>query len=197
MRTIKDLADRKVGYLSTEEPVVQLVYRTISEQLMTRFTAVALGPDEIAGALKDGKVDALYMLEPWRSYMVQAGDTVLAEGFISRYISPTMPYGAVVMKNSFVRKNRLVAFRLKNSVDAALGYLRVHPEAGKAMLVSVKKWSGNGVLLMNMRAPEYERLSEIDTKSIESYQSFLMRNGIAVSEIRPLDLLFEKTDFAK
>ncbi len=195
MKFLKDLNNKRVGYLAQDEYILDLILPTLEfEKLVNK---VLLQPEEITTALIDKKVDALYLLEPYRSYMLHHGDTILAEGFIYRNIMTTLPYLAIVMRKNFVKENNRAAFRMKNALDGVLGFLKVHPEVGKAVLVKIKEWTPDEVLLSNIRLPEYLRLTEVDLKNIENYQSWLVRKGYGTCGIKPQEFFFEKKDFKR
>ncbi len=197
MKFLKDLNGKKIGYLMDDSHLFDLIAPNLKNENLTKFTKVPLAREELETALSSKKVDALFVIEPYRSHMLYAGDTILDEGLINRYIMPSMPYLAIVMRKSFVQNNRLASYRLKNVLDGVLGYLRLRPEIGKNVLVKNNNWSDDPIYLANIRMPDYQRLSEIDTKGIESYQTFLVRAGIGTCGIKPQEFLFERLDFRR
>lgn len=197
IKFLKDLNGKKIGYLSDESYLFDLIAPNFAIEKLTKYTKVPLTVDELTTALSTKKVDALFVLEPYRSYLLFAGDTILDEGLINRYVMPSMPYLAIVLRKSFVQNQRLASLRLKNVVDGALGYLRLRPEIGKKVLVKKNSWSEDPTYLANIRIPDYQRLAEIDIKLIEQFQTYLVRNGIGTCGIKPQEFLFEKTDFRR
>uniref|UniRef100_A0A7C4TBW5 SsuA/THI5-like domain-containing protein n=1 Tax=candidate division WOR-3 bacterium TaxID=2052148 RepID=A0A7C4TBW5_UNCW3 len=197
IKLLKDLNNKRIGLLKSDEYLFDLIFPELAFEKLTAVKKVLLAPEEIPTALADGKVDALYLLEPYRSYIIHQGDTAFAEGFVYKYISTTMPYLAIVMRKSFVQGNRSAAYRLKNALDGVFGFLRVHPEVGKSTLLEIKGWAKDEILLSNIRMPEYNRLTEVDFKSIENYQAWLVRRGIGTCGMKPQEFFFEKTDFKR
>jgi len=197
MKLLKDLNGKKVGYLIDDSYLFNLIVPNLATEKLTKITKIPLSIEELGMALSNKKVDAIFILEPYRSYMLYAGDTILDEGLINRYVMPSMPYFAIVMRKSFVKNNRLASYRLKNVLEDVLGYLRLHPEIGKNVLVKINEWSADPTFLASIRMPEYQRLSEIDTKDVGGYQTFLVRAGIGTCGIKPQEFLFEKIDFRR
>ncbi|MEO0094596.1 MAG: ABC transporter substrate-binding protein [candidate division WOR-3 bacterium] len=197
IKMLKDLNGKKIGYLKDEEYLFNLVAPNFALEKLTKYTKIPLSLEELTTSLSSKKVDAVFVLEPYRSYLLFAGDTVLDEGLINRYIIPSMPYLAIAMRKSFVQENRLSSFRMKNVIDGVLGFLRLHPEFGKQVLVKNNDWPSDPVFLSTIRMPDFQRLIEIDTKSIEMFQTYLVRNGIGTCGIKPQEFLFEKIDFRR
>ncbi|MGQ9534660.1 MAG: ABC transporter substrate-binding protein [bacterium] len=197
MRLLKDLNGKKIGYLNDESYLFDLIAPNLQSEKLTKFTKVPLAIEELETALSSKRVDAVFVLEPYRSHMLYGGDTILDEGLINRYIMPSMPYLAIVMRKSFVQNNRLASYRLKNVLEGVLGYIRLHPEIAKNTLVKNNDWSADPTYLAGIRIPEYQRLSEIDIKGIENYQTFLVKQGIGTCGIKPQEFLFEKLDFRR
>ncbi|MEO0160732.1 MAG: ABC transporter substrate-binding protein [candidate division WOR-3 bacterium] len=197
IKLLKDLNKKRIGYLIDEEYLFNLVAPNFAVEKLTNYTRVPLSRDELPTALSSKKVDALFVLEPFRSYLLFSGDTLLDEGLINRYVMPSMPYLAIVMRKKFVQEERLASFRMKNVLDGVLGYLRLKPEIGKQVLVRNNDWPMDPIFLSNMRMPDFQRLAEIDLKAIETFQTYLVRNGIGTCGIKPQEFLFEKTDFKR
>lgn len=197
IKFVKDLTGKRLGYLSTDEYLVNLILPKLELENLKNVVKVPLQPEEVATAIKENRVDALYLLDPYRGYMLYQGDTILTEGLISRYVMPSLPYMAIVMRKNFLKENRLAAFRIKNVVDATLGYLRIHPEVGKSTLIKIKDWPSEGMLILNIRMPEYQRLMEIDLRQIEKLQTLLVQAGMGSCGMKPEEFLFKRTDFTK
>ncbi|MCX7994316.1 MAG: ABC transporter substrate-binding protein [candidate division WOR-3 bacterium] len=197
IKFLKDLNGKKIGYLNEESYLFDLIAPNLAIEKLTKYTKVPLSYDELITALPSKKVDAIFVLEPFRSYLLHAGDTILDEGLINRYIMPSMPYLAIVMRKKFVQDERLASFRMKNVIDGVLGYLRLKPEIGKQILVKNNDWPLDPTFLSNIRMPDFQRLAEVDIKTIETFQTYLVRNGIGTCGIKPQEFLFEKTDFKR
>ncbi|MEO0124181.1 MAG: ABC transporter substrate-binding protein [candidate division WOR-3 bacterium] len=197
MKFLKDLNGKKIGYLNDDSYIFDLIAPNFAIEKLTKYTRVPLSVEELPTALSTKKVDAIFILEPYRSYLLFSGDTVLDEGLVNRYIMPSMPYLAIVMRKSFVQNERLASFRLKNVIDGVLGYIRLHPEIGKQVLVRNNDWPSDPTFLASIRMPDFQRLAEVDLKAIEGFQTYLVRNGIGTCGIKPQEFLFEKTDFRR
>lgn len=196
---LRDLSGKRLGYLAREEYLINLIMANmVPESDLKNITYVPLQPGEVLSAFADGKVDALYLLDPYRAYMVYLGNTSLVNGLASAYIIPNIPYGAIVMRKNYVTsENRLAAIRVMTAVEAALSFLARNPEMAKDYLVAINAWPQESELTMKMRLPDYERLTEINIKSIENMQTDLVRRGIGTCGIKPSEFLFQKTDFVR
>ena len=58
-------------------------------------------------------------------------------------------------------------------------------------------WPSDAALIMQIRAPDYQRLAEISKKNIEAFQTELVKMGISTCGIKPDEFLFKKIDFAR
>lgn len=197
--TLRDLRRKRLGYLVQDEYIVNLLLKRIEEEAdITDIEKMPLQPEEMYTAFEDKKVDALYLLDPYRGYMVYMGNRSLYEGLISSYIVPSMPYAAFVMRKKYVKEeDRLAAIRVKNAVDAALSYLTRNPDVVKNYVVNEHDWPSDGALTLDMRTPEYQRLSEINVKNVENLQTTLVQMGIGTCGIKPNEFLFSKVDFVR
>jgi ABC-type nitrate/sulfonate/bicarbonate transport system substrate-binding protein len=159
---------------------------------------IPLQSGDVVNAFEEKDVDALFLLDPYRAYMLKLGNTALAEGLLSTYIIPNIPYGAVVMRKNYVTsENKLAAIRIKTAVEAAMSYIARNPEIAKRYVVKVSDLPEEEELLMNMRTPDFERLAEIGVKSIENFQTDLVRRGIGTCGIKPTEFLFQRSDFVR
>jgi hypothetical protein len=199
MKHVKDLRGKTLGYVAADEYLINLLFPSLEEDFkLTKVTLMPLQVEEISTALTDKKVDALYLLDPYRGYMVYKGNKTLFEGLISHYIMPSMPLAALVMRQNYVKtENRLAAVRIKNAVEATMSYLARNPEAAKNFIITINGWVSDGTLTLNIRAPEFQRLSEINVKNIERLQTELVQRGIGTCGFKPTEFLFSKLDFRR
>ena len=193
---LRDLSGKRLGYMLRDEYLVNLMMVKMTEDINLRNVEyVPLQPEEVITAFDENDVDALFLLDPYRAHMLYLGNTALAEGLLSTY---NIPYGAVVMRKNYVAdENKLAAIRVKTAVEAALSYLARNPEIAKRYVMKISDLPEEEELIMNMRTPEFERLAEIGVKSIENYQTDLVRRGIGTCGIKPTEFLFEKSDFVR
>jgi len=197
IKSLKELGGKKLGYWIGEEYLVDLIFPKLVEQGLKDVVRVPLRADEITGAFQDKKADALYLLDPYRSYMLSRGDTTLIDGLALMYISPNLPYLAVVGRKSFAEKNRRAAQRIKNVLEASISYLRSRPEMARNLILKLYGWPAEGKLVLNLKVPEYQRLVDISIKDVERYQAALSGRGLVSDKTPPQSLLFDKAFFSK
>jgi len=199
IKNLKGLEGKRLGYLTNDEYLVNLFLSDLEQEYrIKKLTKVFLQPYELTTAIIENKVDALYIVDPYLSYRLYEGDTILVEGLFTMFSRlSTLPYMAIVMRKSFVKNNTGAAIRLKNAIEATIGYLQVHPEVGKNTLLKINDWPSEPTLILYLRMPEYQRLSQVDLKAIENLQSLLVRKGISTCGIKPSEFLFEKSNFIK
>ncbi|HEX7319682.1 MAG TPA: ABC transporter substrate-binding protein [bacterium] len=196
IRSLKDLAGKRLGFLAGDEYLVNMVLQKMEQKdEIKNITRIPLRAGEIATALKDNKADALFVLDPYRSYLFYLGCSVLLEGLVNTYLMTGFPYQAVVMKKSFVVKNKKAALRMKNTFDAVLGFIKVHPEVARSAVVTKNEWPLDGTMLLNIKLPEYLRLSEIDTKRVEQLQTLMVLSGAGSCGMNVQDLIFRAEVF--
>lgn len=199
IRRYTDIKKKRLGYTADAEYIVNLLLVKMEQDGVEGVIKVMLQPEEIVTAFEEDKVDVLYLLDPYRGYMVYQGYQVLFEGLISYYLMPSFPFTAIVMRKDYVEKeNRLAAVRVKDAIEASLNYLSRNPEVAKNLLMKMHGWTGDeAVISAQIRTPEFYRLAEINIRNIEMYQTELVKMGIGTCGIRPTEFLFEKTDFLK
>ncbi len=195
---LRDLRGKRLGYLVQDEYIVNLILGKMADEGVTDVTKVPLGLDEFASAIEENKVDALYLIDPYRGFMLYQGYKMLLEGVISYYIVPSMPYAAIAMRKNYVKKEeRLAAIRIKAAVEATLAYLTRNPEVTKRYIVKLHGWPSDGALTLKMRTPEYQRLAEVNLKNVEIFQTELVKRGIGTCGMKPSEFVFERTDFVR
>jgi len=196
---LRDISGKRLGFLAHDEYLVNLIMMEMSGDLnLKKIEDVPLSEEEISRAFEDNKVDVLYLFDPYRAYMIYSGNLVIAEGLVSTYVVPNIPYGAVVMRKNFVTaENKLAAIRVKNAVEAAMAYLSRNPDVAKRYVLRINGLPEEGEIATNMRTPEFERLAEVGVKSVENMQTELVKRGIGTCGIKPAEFLFEKVNFAR
>lgn len=196
---LRDLSGKRLGFLKRDEYLVNLVMTEMVEDLsLKKVEYVPLDVDEVSSAFDENKVDVLYLLDPYRAYMIYTGNVVIAEGMASTYIIPNIPYGAIVMRKNYVTtEKRLAAIRAKNAVEAALGYLTRNPEVAKRYVLRLNDMPEESDITTKMRTPEFERLPEVSVKSIESMQTDLVKRGIGTCGMKPAEFIFDRISFAR
>jgi ABC-type nitrate/sulfonate/bicarbonate transport system substrate-binding protein len=199
IKRLRDLNGRDLGFLASDEYLINLIIEEMAADNVTRVNPVPLQLEDIPTAFADGKVDALYLLDPERGYMiVNEGAEVLLDGLIAQYIMPSMPYAAFVLRKNYAEEeNKLAAIRLKNAFEAMISYLARNPEVGKRFIIKMRGWENPDDLTLNIKMPEYQRLTEIDNKNIERMQTELVQRGIGTCGIKPAEFLFQRTDFIR
>ena len=196
---LRDLSGKRIGYMVQDEYLVNLMMTKMVEDINLRNVKyVPLQPGDVVNAFEENVVDALFLLDPYRAYLLRNGNVVLAEGLLSTYIIPNIPYGAVVMRKNYVtHESKLAAIRVKTAVEAAVGYLARNPEVAKRYVMKISDLPEDEELIMNMRTPEYERLAEIGVKNVENFQTDLVKRGIGTCGIKPSEFLFQRSDFVR
>jgi ABC-type amino acid transport substrate-binding protein len=199
IKKINDLKGKTLGYLSGDEYLVNLILPRLEEDYnLANIKKIVLKPEEILTAFAEKKADALYLVDPYRGYMVYQENIMLIEGLISNYVVPSLPYAAIVMRKNFVKtENRLAGIRIKNAIEATISHLARNPEITKDIIIDLNNWVHDGALTLNIRTPEYQRLSEINLQNVERLQTELVKRGIGTCGIKPNEFLFEKTAFAR
>jgi ABC-type nitrate/sulfonate/bicarbonate transport system substrate-binding protein len=198
IKRLADIKGKRLGYLESDEYLVNLILAQLEAQKLTDVKKVLLRPDEITTAFNDGIVDVIYCVDPYRAYLVYLGNSVFMEGLISSYIISSMPYMAIVMRDQFVKvENRVGAIRVKDAIEASLSYLNRNPDVAKRMIIKNLGWEPDPVLISAIKVPEFQRLAEINLKYVESYQTELVKRGIGTCGIKPSEFLFDRVDFVR
>lgn len=198
IKRLADIKGKRLGYLQSDEYLVNLILQQLEAQKLTGVKKVLLRPEEIGAAFNDGVIDILYCVDPYRAYMVYLGNTAFMEGLISSYVVTSLPYMAIVMREQFVKvENRVGAIRVKDAVEASLSYLNRNPDIAKRMMIKMYGWEPDPILISLIKVPEFQRLAEVNVKYVENYQTELVKRGIGTCGIKSSEFLFEKVDFVR
>lgn len=198
IKRLVDLKGKRLGYDVINEYLANLILAGMAEDKITKIIPVPLQADEIITAFAEDKVDALFVLDPYKGYLVYHGNKILMEGVISYYVVPSLPYAAIVMRKNYVKEeNKLAAIRVKNAVEATLSYISRNPKVARDIVITMNGWNASDELSMAMRVPDYQRMAEINLKNVENFQTMLVRAGIGTCGIKPSEYLFERTDFVR
>lgn len=198
IKRIRDLKGKRLGYVNSDEYIVNLILAQMQEEMITDIEKVPLAINEIETAFTDNKVDALYLLDPYRGYMTFMKSVVLMDGLVSNYIMSSMPIAAIVIREDFVMgENKLGAIRIKNAVEATLGYMMRNPDVARRLIIKIHNWPAEGQLVHHIRLPEFQRLAEVNLRNVEVFQTELVRRGIGTCGIKPSEFLYNKLDFVR
>lgn len=195
---LPDLKGKRLGYMQSDEYIVNLIVAKMDEQKITGIQKVPLRGDEVPTAFSNDIVDALYLIDPFRGYMIFNGNVVFMEGLISSYIMPSIPYYAIVMRENYVKEeNKVGAIRVKEAIEASLSYVNRNPDIAKRTLLKHLGWQLQPILLSTIKTPDFKRLAEVNLKYVEYYQTELVRRGIGTCGFKPSEFLFERVDFVR
>ncbi len=195
IKTLASLKGKKIGFRPADERLAGLILDQLAEQGLTGVTRVPLTDTETPVALAEKKVDALYVTEPFRSYVLGQGDTALIEGLMVMYVTPNLPDLALACRSDFARRNRLAAVRMKNVIEAAINYLRNRPETVASFMARLQDWPAEGRVVVDMKTPVFQRLADIDVRAVEKYQTLLRERGATVAPIPIRDVIFDRNIF--
>lgn len=195
VKTLAALKGKRIGFRTADGRLAGLILDQLAEQGLTGITRVLLTDAELPAALTDKKVDALYVTEPFRSFLFDRGDTTLIEGLMVMYVTSNLPDLALACRSGFVRHNRRAAVRMKNVIEAAVNYLRNRPETAAAFMARLQGWPVEGRVVLEMKTPAYQRLADIDVRTVEKFQTILRERGFTVTPIPARDLVFDKNIF--
>lgn len=198
IKRIRDLKGKRLGYISDDEYIINLILSRMEQEDITDVKRVPLGTDEIETVFANDSVDALYLLDPYLGYMTFMEYKVLMDGLISNYVMSSLPIAAIVISTDFVTgDNKLGAIRVRNAIEASLGYMMRNPDVARRLLVRIHNWPSEGQLVHFIRLPEFQRLAEINLKNVEMFQTELVRRGIGTCGIKPSEFLYDKLDFVR
>ncbi|MFL6677835.1 MAG: ABC transporter substrate-binding protein [Burkholderiaceae bacterium] len=128
----EQLAGRRVGVTLGTTAQYQLELHLLAVGVDPRRVAmVPLQPEDMAGALKDGRIDAAVVWEPYAYAALHGPDPVglrlpLAGGYIENY-------GLVARQALFAQRDDAVV-RLLRAVERAEQFIQAHPAEAQAVL---------------------------------------------------------------
>lgn len=189
------LKNKKVGFRRSDARLAGMILDALEQQGLIGIQRLPLSDSETMGYLKEGRVDALYLTEPWLSYALHQGDTTLLTGLTAMYVTANLPDLALVCRSDYLRHNRRAVVRMKKLIEAVIGHLRNKPEMTSWYMARRQGWSTEARSRMDMKTPLYQRLADIDLPAVEKYRSLLRERGAVVSPLTAKDLIFDRSIF--
>ena len=128
----EQLAGRRMGVSVGTSAQYQLELHLLAVGVDPRRVAmVPLQPEDMAGALKDGRIDAAVVWEPFAYAALHGADPVgvrlpLAGGYIENY--------GLAARQALIAQRGDVVVRLLRAVDSAEQFIQAHPAEAQAVL---------------------------------------------------------------
>jgi ABC-type nitrate/sulfonate/bicarbonate transport system substrate-binding protein len=187
---ISDLNKRKIGYpIQTREliPVLlEVMLGGAGVKQKKDVTLTEMSNLQLTGALKQGQIDAAFVIEPERCLATQESTSVIVDAPLSKYISSPFPGAAIGYTRAYLTKNRRTCVKLKLACDATIGFIDQNPDEARKILARTLGYQDDK--LSDCRFPEMQRLVEINRDIVKSYSDRLKTNGILTTDIdvRPI-----------
>lgn len=140
-------------------------------------------PQELFSLLDKGDVDAILLLEPYRTLAIEKGLQVIEDAPFSLLLIP-FPANGIGVSSRFLYKNKGGVKRMVIALDNALGFINKNPGKARDILAKYLKVKENP----SFHLPRFQRLSEIDIPNIQSLSTRLEEKGYLSKPVNPKSL---------
>ncbi len=188
---IKDLADikkKKLGYPPQLRDYIQPFLANINLK-PEDVTTVEIPFSDIAGKLRQGEIDAAWLLEPLICTFDTVEFRILHAGVLAKYVSAPFPGAAVGFTPEFLKSGKALLARLKISTDVAIALSETRPE--RAKLILGKYFPYCKEVCGGCRIPELQRLVEINKPSVSALAARLSAAGVFDQDIETSSIFVE------
>jgi NitT/TauT family transport system substrate-binding protein len=139
IRTIADLRGKTIAVSQLNSLASTTIYSVLERAGLqpTQVKLVELAFSEMPGALRQGRVDAIAVNEPFLSVAVADGDRFLFNYF--REFDPNLTIAAYFATPEFMQQNVDTTNRFRRALALSLNYAAAHPQEAREMLSTYTK----------------------------------------------------------
>jgi len=176
-----NLNGKRIGYYDNTRYNVFL-QAVLSSKGDTLVDLIGLTIGEIESALDNNRVDAIYVVEPYLSYMKEKGYKVIAENVIfSKDVPIILGMGISSAVNLSLRKEAIN--RIRDALKDAIDYIDKNPQEARNIL---KRHLGLDLNLPNYKLPS-------DDSDFRKFTDYLIKkNFIAYKSVNMENIVSEK-----
>lgn len=142
-----------------------------------KFTELPF-PEQV-GALKAGRVDAIFVVEPFQQAAVAAGMRKIASSYVDA--APNLTVAMYFTSTKLAGENPDLVARFTEAMKESLAYADAHPDEARAVIKTYTQIAAEVVDKMTL--PKWP--AEIDRKSIETLADLATGDGLLT---KPVDL---------
>jgi len=165
IKRIRDLRGKKIGVMRAHEVYLDNLL-THLPKTVKGSKKVYIEPDEIEMVIRDRKVDALFLLEPYRTVAIGAGAKVFQDAPLSYFIQRGYPVAAYCISNQLLTKNRIGARRIRDGLNGAIREILKDRDEAKRILFARMDLTGE---FLSTKVAEFQRLREINDEALKSF----------------------------
>lgn len=189
IRKLSQLLGRRVGFLMGSKDHFLLRYILKKEGVdpeLVNFVALSLS--DMATALDDGVVDALLVVEPFRSlYLSRKDIRVLQDGFVEKNFFTPYPIGVTYTSVVALDLKGNEARRVIHAVERALEFIRAFPESTKMILRKYLELPDT----LDFNLPDFTGYRDIDLTTLERLYQSLRETEVLLRDFDYKDLLLQ------
>ncbi len=190
--SLKDLKGKRVGYFMESR------HRDILESILkendiptdsVRF--IGLTFSELKNALDENLVDAIVVVEPFRSYYMNVkGMKPIIDGILESNVISPYPYSITFTSIANVQLRKEATVRLVQAINEALKYIKENTEESRKILLSDLGFEEE----FAFELPEFKSYLEVNQSTIDNFVKELSRREIILFDVSyPSIILDEKT----
>lgn len=158
--------------------------REILPYLIPGARAVEKSPQELLPLLDREEVDAILVLEPYRTLVLKKDIQIVQDGPFSMLLTP-FPANGIGVSAKFLNRNRIDVRRMVIALNNAIGFIDKNPDKARAILAKYLNIKEEA----SFHLPRFQRLSEIDVPGIQSLIMRLKDKGYLSKSIDSKSLL--------
>jgi NitT/TauT family transport system substrate-binding protein len=168
VRQISDLEGRRVGVMPQLSDLSSVLFKAAGVE---GVKLLELRPEALISSLLEGKMDAVILLEPYRTEAIGRGAEVLCDAPLSRRVQSPFPGVGICTRGSFIEKEHRAGVRLHNALELSVGYIDRQPTQAREILAQALKTPK--AKFEHILLPEFQRLSRIDQAAVQTFANRL------------------------
>ena len=185
IRTVSDLAGKKVAVnllKNVAEVAVSASLRKAGVDPNT-VTYVELGFPEQPPALQDGRVDAVFVVEPFQQIVLAQGGRKLASSFVD--VAPDLPVAMYFTSTKLIGENPDLVRRFTEAMQESLAYADAHPAEARSIITTYTQVSPD--LIDKLTLPKWP--ADVNRQSVQTMADVTLREGVLSKPADPAVLL--------
>jgi len=183
-----DIKQRKLGYPPELRDYVLPFLVNLNIQ-PNDVTTMEFPLSSLVAQLREGAIDAAWLLEPIICSLDTLEFRVLQPGALAKYVSSPFPGAAMGFSPTYYKSSKVLLSRLKISTDAAVAMAESDVERAKLTLGKYFPYCDQ--VCGNCRIPEMQRLVEINKPAVQALADRLTGAGVLTDTVRTQDAFAE------
>ncbi|HEV3464562.1 MAG TPA: ABC transporter substrate-binding protein [Actinomycetota bacterium] len=178
IRTAADLAGKRVAVNTLknigDSTIRASVRKAGGDPSSIRFTELAF-PD-MPAALEAGRVDAVWVVEPFLTATLAQGGRLVASNYVDT--APDLTVAVYFTSEKLLRENLDLVNRFTEAMNESLAYADAHPDEARQILTTYTQI--DEAVIPDLTLPKWP--AEINRESVETLASLAVQDGLVTEQ---------------